>query len=84
MAVTTAAVLAVLLAALGALAAVARGLGAAAAILGVAALVCFGAPRLVLGSLPAAALGLVLYAGALALWRPAGLASAWGYLRELG
>ncbi len=50
-----------------------RGLAAAA----------FGLPRLVIGAVPAAAVGLVLYSGALALWRPAGLRQAWAYLRTL-
>ncbi len=84
MALTTAGVLAVLLAALGALAAVARGLADAAVVLGLAALVCFGGSRLLVGSLPAAAIGLVLYTAALALWRPRGLVNAWAYLRQLG
>ena len=44
---------------------------------------CFGGARLLVGAVPAAAIGLVLYAGALALWRPPGLAAAWGYLRRL-
>jgi hypothetical protein len=84
MALTTAGVLAVLLAALGALAAVARGLADAAVVLGLAALICFGGSRLLVGSLPAAAIGLVLYTAALALWRPRGLVNAWAYLRQLG
>ena len=83
MAVTTAVVLAILLARLGGLAAGTRGLAAAAATLGGGALACFGLPRLVLGPVPAAAIGLVLYAGVLALARPAGLRGAWAYLREL-
>ena len=83
MAVTTAAVLLVLLGGLGAVVAGLRGLLSAAAVLGLAALCCFGAPRLLLGPLPAAAVGLALYVGALGLWRPTGLREAWAYLRQL-
>ncbi|HZO97707.1 MAG TPA: hypothetical protein VFB42_10090 [Gaiellaceae bacterium] len=83
MAVTTAAVLAALLLPLGGLAAALRGLAAAAAVCGALAALAFGAPRAVLGALPAAAVGLALYAGVLAAWRPAGLRSAWSYARTL-
>jgi hypothetical protein len=40
-------------------------------------------PRLVAGPLAAAAIGVVLYAAALALWRPSGLRHAWAYVRAL-
>jgi O-antigen/teichoic acid export membrane protein len=52
---------------------------------GIAALGCvaFGLPALVLGTGAAACVGLVLYAGALALVRPAGLLGSWRYLRSL-
>jgi hypothetical protein len=83
MAVTTAGVLVALLRALGALRAVARGLVAAAAVLGGTAALCFVAPRIVLGEVPAAAVGLVLYVGVLATWRPSGLQAAWLYVRGL-
>ena len=83
MALTTAAVLVVLLAALGGVVAGSRGLLAATLVLGLSALVCFGAPRLLLGAVPAAAVGLVLYLGLLATWRPAGLRAAWAYLHQL-
>jgi hypothetical protein len=83
MALTTAAVLGVLLAGLGGLVEGSRGLLGAAAVLGGLALVCFGAPGLALGPLPAAATGLVLYVGALAAWRPAGLRDSWAYLHQL-
>jgi hypothetical protein len=82
--VTTAAVLVVLLHTLGALGAVSRGLLVAAAICGGTAVVCFGAPSLGLGRLPAAVVGLVLYVAALGLWRPSGLRASWAYLRHLG
>lgn len=83
MAVTTALVLAVLLAELGGVAAGSRGIATAALALGACALLCFGAPGLLLGPLPAAAVGLVLYVALLAAWRPAGLRAAWSYLHEL-
>jgi len=83
LALTTGAVLIVLLRALHAFRAASAGLLAAAAICGGVAACCFAAPRLVLGPVPAAALGLVLYAGVLAAWRPAGLRAAWTYARGL-
>ena len=84
MAVTTAAVLAVLLHSLGALAATARGVVLAAAACGLPALAAFGLAGLLLGPVAAAAAGALLYAGALAAWRPAPLLEAWAYLRHLG
>ena len=45
--------------------------------------VAFGLPALVLGTGAAALVGLVLYAAALALVRPAGLLGSWRYLRSL-
>jgi hypothetical protein len=83
MAVTTAAALAALLWPLGGLVRSLRGLLAAAVVCGGLAAVAFGAPRAVLGAVPAAAVGLCLYAGVLASWRPAGLRSAWSYARAL-
>jgi hypothetical protein len=83
MAVTTAVVLAVLLASLGALPATARGVLAAAVTCGVPALVAFGIAGVLLDPVPAAVVGFVVYAGALAVWRPAGLLAAWTYLRHL-
>ena len=77
-------VLVVLLLALGALSAVARGLLGAATACGATAVLCFGAPRLLVGALPASVAGLALYAAVLAAWRPAGLRAAWAYLRRLG
>ena len=52
---------------------------------GIAALGCvaFGLPALVLETGAAALVGLVLYAAALALVRPAGLLGSWRYLRSL-
>ncbi len=84
MAVTTAGVLAVLLISLAALPATSRGVLAAAATCAAPALVGFGIASLFLGAAPAAVLGFVLYAGALALWRPHGLVASWVYLRHLG
>jgi hypothetical protein len=82
--VTTAGVLAVLLAALGALESASLGVLVAAASCIVPALVAFGIGGFVPEAVAAAALGLALYIGALVLWRPAGLVSAWSYLRRLG
>ena len=81
--VTTAAVLAVLLVALGAFVRVVRGLVVAAVACGGVAALAFVLPRLVAGPLPAAVAGLVLYTAAFALWRPAGLRHAWAYVRSL-
>jgi hypothetical protein len=80
---TTAAVLVVLLVALGALVRVLRGLAVAAVACGGLAALAFVLPRLVVGPVPAALVGLVLYAAALALWRPKGLRQAWAYVRAL-
>jgi hypothetical protein len=83
MIVTTGAVLVVLLWSLGTLAAALRGLVLAALVLGGVAAVAFALPRVVLGPVPAAVAGVVLYVLALALWRPAGLRTAWAYARAL-
>jgi hypothetical protein len=83
MAVTTALVLAVLLVALGALERTVRGLLLSAAVCGGAAALLFGVPGALLGRIVAAAVGLVLYATVLGVWRPAGLRSAWTYVRAL-
>jgi hypothetical protein len=84
MAVTTAFVLAVLLHSLGALAATTRGVVIAAAACGLPALAAFGLAALVLGPVAGAVAGSLLYAGALAAWRPGPLLAAWLYLRHLG
>jgi hypothetical protein len=83
LAVTTALVLLVLLAALRAVRGVVQGVGLAALVCGGVAVAAFGLPWLVVGPVAAAALGLVLYSVALAVWRPAGLRHAWAYLRTL-
>ncbi|HEY4346298.1 MAG TPA: hypothetical protein VGM80_01835 [Gaiellaceae bacterium] len=83
MAVTTALILVGLLAGLGALGPTSRGLLVATAACALPAVAFYGGARLLVGPLPAAAIGLVLYAAALALWRPAGLRDAWEYLRGL-
>jgi hypothetical protein len=80
---TTAAVLVVLLVSLDALAGVVRGIVVAAVVCGGLAAIAFVLPRLVAGPLAAAAIGVVLYAAALALWRPSGLRHAWAYVRAL-
>jgi hypothetical protein len=83
LALTTALVLAVLLATLGALTRAARGLVVAMVVCGGLAALAFGLPRLVLGPFAAAAAGLVLYTVVVAVWRPAGLRDAWAYVRAL-
>jgi hypothetical protein len=83
MAITTAATLVALLWPLGSLQQALRGLAAAAFVCGGLAAVTFGASRAVLGAAPAAVVGLALYAAVLAIWRPAGLRTAWSYARAL-
>jgi hypothetical protein len=83
MAVTTAAVLVVILLVLEALGPASRGILGAAAVCGLTAAAAFAAARLLVGPVGAAALGLAVYAAVLALWRPAGLRGAWTYLRGL-
>ena len=83
LAAMTALVLFVLLAKLGAVRRVAQGVGLAALVCGGLAVASFGLPRLVVGPVASACAGLVLYALALTLWRPAGLRHAWAYLRTL-
>jgi len=83
MAVTTGLVLAVLLGALHALRATVMRLVPAALVCGALAAVAFGLPALLLDSLAAAVVGVLLYAVALAAWRPAGLRAAWSYVRSL-
>ena len=83
MAITTAATLVALLWPLGSLQQALRGLAAAALVCGGLAAVTFGGSRAVLGAAPAAVVGLALYAAVLAIWRPAGLRTAWSYARAL-
>ncbi|HET7129564.1 MAG TPA: hypothetical protein VFJ93_10875 [Gaiellaceae bacterium] len=83
LAVTTAVVVVVLLGALHALRRTLAGVIVAAAVCAVVALASFGLPRLVLGPFLAAVVGVLVYAGVLGAWRPAGLRHAWTYLRTL-
>lgn len=83
LAVTTGAVLAVLLAQLHSLAATARGLALASLAVAVLAAVAFVPPALVLASTAAATVGLAAYAALVGLVRPPGLREAWRYLRAL-
>jgi len=83
LAVTTALILAVVLAALGALAPTLRALVPAALVCGALAAVAFGVPALVTGSLVAALIGLVAYVLILGVGRPPGLRHAWAYLHSL-
>jgi hypothetical protein len=80
---TTGLVLLVLLAWLGAVVAALRGIAVAALTCGSVALVAYGVPRLVLGPVGAAVFGLAAYAAVLAVWRPAPLRHAFGYMRDL-
>jgi hypothetical protein len=84
LALTTAGVLAVLLIALGALRTASRGVAIAAVSCGVPALAAFGIASFVPEAIAAAASGVLVYCAVLAIWRPVGLVSAWGYLRRLG
>jgi hypothetical protein len=86
LAVTNAVVLAGLLLMLagGALASVAEGLAVATVWSGGLAAAAFAVVGLALPAIPAAALGLVVYAVLLVLLRPRGLVRAWSYVRALG
>ena len=83
LAVSTGFVLAGLLRELEVLADAARRLARAAAAVAALALAAFLPPALVLGSLGAAAAGLVIYSALIAALRPAGLKASWAYLRAL-
>jgi hypothetical protein len=83
MAVTTGAILVVLLAALGALAFAVRGLVIAAVVCGGVAALAFGVADALLDPVPGAVAGLAIYAAALGTWRPSGLRAAWTYARAL-
>jgi len=80
---TTGLVLIVLLTAFGVVRQTLVGVAVAACACGGVAAAAFGLPRLVVGPLPAAAVGLVLYMAVVALWRPVGLRRAWAYVRAL-
>jgi hypothetical protein len=83
LALSSGVVLAGLLRALGVLRPALRGLAVAAGGVAAIALVAYLPPSFLLGSVAAAALGLVLYAVLVAVVRPPGLTSAWRYLRAL-
>jgi hypothetical protein len=83
MAVTTGAVLGVVLLGLRALRLTLRGVALSALVCGALAAVAFGVPRAALGPIPAAVVGLVLYAAVLGAWRPRGLRLAWAYVHGL-
>jgi hypothetical protein len=65
------------------LALTALGLGRLSLLVGAAAVSGFGAPRLVLDAIPAAAVGVALYALLLVGLRHLGLREAWHYVRAL-
>jgi peptidoglycan biosynthesis protein MviN/MurJ (putative lipid II flippase) len=83
--VSTALVLVVLLAAVSPrmLELASVGIGRVTVALSALAAAAFGIGALVLTGIPAAAVGLALYAGVLALARPRGLRDAWAYVRVL-
>jgi hypothetical protein len=83
LAVTTALILGVVLAALGALAPTLRALVPAALVCGLLAAVAFGLPAVVAGPFLAAVIGLIVYALVLGVGRPPGLRHAWAYLHSL-
>jgi L-lactate permease len=83
MGVTTAVVLVALLRPLESLGETLRGLLVAALVCGGLAALAFAAPGAVLEALPAALVGLAVYATALLVWRPSGLRAAWTYARVL-
>jgi peptidoglycan biosynthesis protein MviN/MurJ (putative lipid II flippase) len=82
---TTFAALAVLMGGLSrrTLALTIAGLGRLAVVVTALAALSFGVLALLVGGVPAAAAGLVLYAGLLALALPLGLRDAWAYVRAL-
>lgn len=85
LALATGAALAVLLAALSrrALAAAAAGLGRVAAVEVALGALSFGVLAWLLGGIPAAAAGLLVYAALIPLAGPFGLGRAWAYVRSL-
>jgi hypothetical protein len=85
LAVSTFAVIFVLMAAVSMrmLELAAAGLARAALVIGALVTASFGLPALVLPSAAAAAAGFVLYAAALYVLRPRGLVEAWHYVRAL-
>ena len=80
---TTAVVLVALLFSLGAVEASIRGIHNATSTCGAVAHAAFGLPRLVVGPVAAAVVGLIAYFAVLGLWRPRGLRQAWAYMRTL-
>ena len=65
------------------LAVAAVGLARLALVLGAATALAFGLPSLALSTVPAAALGVVAYAGIVLAVRRLGLSAAWAYVRRL-
>jgi hypothetical protein len=83
LAVSTGLALVWMLALLGAVRSTLERLGAAVAVVGACTLAGFVPAAALLGPAGAAVLGTAVAAGVLVLARPAGLTSAWHYLREL-
>jgi len=85
LAISTALVLGVLLVSLSprVLTVAALGLGRLAVIEAALAAASFGVLALVIGGIPAAVIGTVVYAALILAWRPRGLREAWAYVRAL-
>jgi O-antigen/teichoic acid export membrane protein len=83
LAVSTGLALAAMLVLLDALRATLADLLTATVVVGVAAAAIFALCAWLLGPAPAAALALVVYAGAVLVFRPPGLVRSWAYLRAL-
>jgi peptidoglycan biosynthesis protein MviN/MurJ (putative lipid II flippase) len=83
LAVSTLVVLAALLVQLGAASAGLRGVVVAAAVITALTCAAFLPPALISRGAVGALVGLVLYAGLVAVIRPRGLTASWAYLREL-
>jgi hypothetical protein len=83
LALSTLFVLAALLRQLGALEPGLRGIVRAAAVIATVALAAFVPSGILLATVPAAIVGLALYALLMGAWRPRGLTESWGYLRAL-
>ena len=85
LAISTALVLGVLLVSLSprVLTVAALGLGRLAVIEAALAAASFGVLALVIGGIPAAVIGTVVYTALILAWRPRGLREAWAYVRAL-
>jgi hypothetical protein len=83
LALTTLLVLGLLLRELDAVSPGLWGIARAAVVIAGVAVIAFLPLGLAVGSVAAAIAGVAVYAGVLAVWRPAGLTGSWSYLRAL-